>query len=276
MKTQFCIAAVVLTVVCGVMPVSAGEPEPAHRFIQLADPQLGMGGYEHDVETLKLAVETINKVNPDFVLICGDLVHETASETAFKDFKAIVAGFNMPFYCAAGNHDLGSPPTAETLARYRELIGKDYYAVDRKGLRIVVINTQLWKTPFEEETARHDAWLEQALAEARAKDVPVIIMGHHPLYLKEPGEEEEYFNIPPETRSKWLKLFKESGVIAILTGHAHKEILHKYEGMLLVTNPTTSKNFDGAPMGYRLWEVSKDGAVKHEYIAIEGAKPPAE
>jgi len=273
----FCsIFAVLLGMLFAGMPAGAGEAEPAYQFIQLADPQLGMGGYEHDVETLKLAVEAINKVNPDFVVICGDLVHETASETAFQDFKEIIGGLKVPFYCAAGNHDLGSPPTGETLARYRELIGKDYYAVERNGLRIVVINTQLWKTPVEEETAQHDAWVEKRLAEARAKNLPVIIVGHHPLYVKEPGEDEEYYNIPLETRSKFLRLFKESGVIAILTGHAHREIIHKYEGMLLVTSPTTSKNFDGAPMGYRLWEVGKDGAFKHQYVALAGAKPPAE
>ena len=255
-------------------PGMGAQEEPVQRFVQLADPQLGMGGYEHDVETLKLAVASINKLKPDFVVVCGDLVHDTGDAHAFADFKAIMGGLKMPYYCAAGNHDVGSPPTEETLERYRELIGKDYYAVERKGLRVVVVNTQLWKTPIEGETVKQDEWLKEILAEAQSKDLPVIVVGHHPLYIKEPGEAEEYYNIPPETRSRLLQLFRQSGVKAVLTGHAHKEIVHTCEGMLLVTSPTTSKNFDGAPMGHRLWELGKDGALKHLYAGIAGAKPP--
>ena len=277
MKKRFllcCVLAVSAVVIVGVPAAGAEDAEPLLRFVQLADPQLGMGGYEHDVETLKLTVEALNKLQPAFVVICGDLVNETASEPAFKEFKAIISGLTNPYYCAAGNHDIGSPPTDEMLARYRELIGKDYYAVDRNGLRIVVVNTQLWKTPVEGETARQDAWLEEVLADARAKALRVIVAGHHPLYLTAPEEDEEYFNIPPATRLRLLRLFKDSGVLAILTGHAHKEILHAHEGMLLVTTPTTSKNFDGAPMGYRVWEMGKDSALKHTYVAVEGAQPP--
>lgn len=272
---------VCLAVLVGVLGVAAiasaetAEPsEPALMFVQLADPQLGMGGYEHDVETLKLAVEALNALEPDFVVVCGDLVHETASAEAFKDFKDIMSGLAVPHYCAAGNHDIGSPPTEETLARYREMIGEDYFAVDREGLRLVIVNTQFWKTPVENETAKHDAWLRETLADARGKDLPVIVAGHHPLFLRDAGEDEQYYNIPPGTRSEFLNLFKESGVLAILTGHAHREIIHEYEGMLFVTSQTTSRNFDGAPMGYRVWEMDEDGSLRHEYVAIEGAEPP--
>jgi len=255
---------------------TAESSEPALMFVQLADPQLGMGGYEHDVETLKLAVEAFNALKPDFVVVCGDLVHATASAEAFEDFKNIMGGLTMPYYCAAGNHDIGSPPTEETLTRYREMIGHDYFAVDREGMRIVIVNTQFWKTPVEGETPKHNAWLRETLADARSKDLPVIVVGHHPLFLKDAGEDEEYYNIPPETRSEVLNLFKESGVRVILTGHAHREIIHEYEGMFFVTSQTPSRNFDGAPMGFRVWEMDEDGALRHEYVAIEGAEPPAE
>lgn len=273
-----CRSVVALGLVAATMTAAAAEepPAPAHVFVQLADPQLGMGGYEHDVDTLKRAVEALNALKPDFVVICGDLVHATASAEALKDFREIMSGLEAPYYCAAGNHDIGSPPTEETLARYRKMIGKDYFAVDRDGLRVVVINTQLWKTPVEGETEAHDAWLRETLADARTQGLPVIVAGHHPLFLKEAEEDEEYFNIPTETRLEFLRLFKESGVCAVLTGHAHRRILHEHEGMLLVTSQTTSRNFDGSPMGYRLWKVGKDGSLRHEYVAIRGAQPPAE
>ena len=55
---------------CSAKPLPQQE---SFTFVQLCDPQLGMGGYEHDVETFTKVVERINELKPDFVAICGDL-----------------------------------------------------------------------------------------------------------------------------------------------------------------------------------------------------------
>ncbi|MDP4678851.1 MAG: hypothetical protein NWS46_00615, partial [Cyclobacteriaceae bacterium] len=60
----------------------------------MCDTQLGMGGYEHDKATFKQAVRQINNLDPDFVVICGDLVH-WANDSSFNDFNNIKAGFNI-------------------------------------------------------------------------------------------------------------------------------------------------------------------------------------
>lgn len=107
-------------------PNDAGKSsEPLlFSFVQMCDTQLGMGGYEHDVKTFGLAVDQINQMKPDFVVICGDLVQK-ANEQSWIDFHRIKAGFKIPCYCAAGNHDVENVPTAESLRRYREKVGKD-------------------------------------------------------------------------------------------------------------------------------------------------------
>ena len=64
-------------------------------FVQISDTQLGMGGYEHDVNSFKQAVKQVNSLKPDFVLICGDLVGN-ADEKSFADFNNIKAGFIVP------------------------------------------------------------------------------------------------------------------------------------------------------------------------------------
>ena len=81
------------------------------------------------MKTFTLAVDQINKLKPDFVVICGDLVNK-ANEKSWADFNRIKSGFKIPCHCAAGNHDVENQPTAESLKLYREKIGKDYYAVD--------------------------------------------------------------------------------------------------------------------------------------------------
>ena len=47
-------------------------------FVQLCDTQLGMGGYEHDILSFEQAVKQINEINPDFAVVCGDLVNNAA------------------------------------------------------------------------------------------------------------------------------------------------------------------------------------------------------
>ena len=99
-----------------------------------------MGGYEHDVKTFKQAVEQVNALNPDFVIICGDLVQE-ANDSSYFDFKNIMKGFQIPCYVASGNHDVGNIPNDTTLRYYRETIGKDYYDFEHKEHSFIVTNT---------------------------------------------------------------------------------------------------------------------------------------
>ena len=110
-----------------ILHISCTEREQkSFSFVQLCDTQLGMGGYDHDLETFKLAVSQINELKPDFVIICGDLVHK-ANDSSYSDFKKIMEGFKMPCYLAPGNHDVGNIPNDTTLDYYRKTIGNDYY-----------------------------------------------------------------------------------------------------------------------------------------------------
>ncbi|NIP94680.1 MAG: hypothetical protein GWO24_15065, partial [Akkermansiaceae bacterium] len=73
-------------------PAFSGEE---FSFVQMCDTQFGMGGYRHDVATFTRAVDQINRMEPDFVLICGDLVNK-ANEKSWAEFNRIKAGFKIP------------------------------------------------------------------------------------------------------------------------------------------------------------------------------------
>ena len=252
--------------------VAKEDPSKEFTFIQMCDTQLSMGGYEHDVQTFELAVKQINKMAPDFVLICGDLVGK-ANEKSFADFNRIKGGFKIPCHCAAGNHDVGNKPTAESLKNYRETIGKDYFTLEHKRYTFVVANTQLWKAPLKGESEKHDAWFKAALKSAKKKGSPVVVVTHYPLFVKEPDEKENYYNIEPAKRTELLNLFKTSGVVAMLAGHTHKLVVNDYEGIQMVNGETTSKNFDKRPLGFRKWTAKEEGKLSHEYVKLAGEIP---
>ncbi len=236
-------------------------------FVQLCDPQLGMGGYEHDVASFGQAVRQINELRPDLVVICGDLVEQPVDES-FADFNRIKAGLKIPAYCAPGNHDIGGNPTITSINRYREKTGRDYYSIEHKGYTFVMVNTQLWKAPVEGETEKQDSWLAQTLENARTRKSPVIVVGHYPLFVKTLDEEDEYFNLPVAKRKELLDLYREYGVVAVLAGHTHTTIANEYQGMQLVNGETTSRNFDNRPFGFRLWTVDTATSVRHEFVPL--------
>lgn len=237
-------------------------------FAQVCDTQFGMGGYEHDLKTFRQAVVQINALEPDLVVICGDLVGR-ANEKSFADFNAIKAGLKMPCYCVPGNHDVGNKPTRESLRIYRQAIGKDYYWFKHKGYAFVFVNTRLWKSPVDGETEAQDSWLEATLATAADEGLPVFIIGHCPLYLKQPDDKESYYSLPPARRKELLDLFEERGVVAVLSGHAHRIVINEYKGIQLVTGQATSKTH-GSPLGFRLWHVREPRPFKHDSVPLEG------
>lgn len=269
LAVALCVCATPLLAEDAAQSNTAAEKQAPFSFVQMCDTQLGMGGYEHDVMTFKLAVKQINSMNADFVVICGDLVHK-ANDKSFADFKSIKAGFVLPCYCAAGNHDVENKPTPESLKRYREIIDKDYYAFENKGYTFVVANTQLWKAPLAGESEKHDAWFKKALEAAKAKNSPVVVVVHYPLFVKEPDEKENYYNLPQPKRQEILELCEKNGVVAILAGHTHKQITNAYKGIQLVNGETTSKNIDKRPMGFRLWNVDGKNGMRHQFVKLKG------
>lgn len=252
----------------------AGTRSP-FTFAQLCDTQLGMGGYEHDVKRFEQAVSQINAINPDFVLICGDLVN-TPDEKSIADFDRVKAGFRMPCYCVPGNHDVGNTPTQASLQHYRKVAGDDYYAFEHQGHTFVAVNTQLWKVPVEGESAKQDAWFEATLKAAAEKKHPIFVVGHHPLFLKQPDEADQYMNLPAAKREELLGLFKTSGVVAMLGGHTHRLILNDYKGVQLVNAESTSRNSDKRPFGFRLWHVGEMRPYTHEFIPLTAEQPTAD
>ncbi|MFC1763899.1 metallophosphoesterase [Planctomycetota bacterium] len=238
-------------------------------FVQLCDTQLGMGGYEHDVNAFRAAVAQINALKPDFVVICGDLVGMPNAQS-FADFKAIKAELAVPCYCVPGNHDVGNEPTRESLLYYRQVMGEDYYSFEHRGYLFISVNSQLWKIPVEEESKKHDSWLTETLEVAANKRTPVFIIGHYPLFLEKPEEVEEYMNLPLAKRQELLNLFEKRGVVAVLGGHTHRLLINEHQGMQFVNGETTSKNFDKRPLGFRLWYVEGERPFKHEFVPVEG------
>jgi serine/threonine-protein phosphatase CPPED1 len=243
---------------------------------QLSDPQLGFGGYQHDVNTFQQAVNHINMIKPDFVVICGDLVHDFTDQ-AVADFKKIKSQLTIPCYITPGNHDVGDKPTVESLARYRQTFGPDYFSFEHKGYTFIIANSQLWKAPLAGESEAHDLWFKQTLEAAHDVNSPVFVVQHIPVYMVNPNEPNDtYYNLPTAKRLELLGLMVDNGVVAVLGGHRHQLIINNYMGIQLVNSEATSTNSDGRPLGFRIWQVRSPVSIKNAFVPLIPEQPVAD
>lgn len=194
-------------------------------------------------EAFRMAIDTANQLDADFVLTGGDLVYDVLrgnhqkSEKLFNGYKEAVKGFNMPVYHCIGNHELFAiyeeSPEDSTHADYRygmfeRHFGDSYYSFDHKGWHFMVLNTidVKGKRYIGLVNEKEIEWMKQDLAKVD-KNTPIAIAMHIPLvstfkqiYPKNPPTE-----VPNElwvhNRKEVLDLFKDHNLKLALQGHMH-------------------------------------------------------
>lgn len=265
MKRSF----MLLTIIAVMAMLSCDRESEPFTFVQLCDPQLGFGGYAHDSMALVQAVLQINTLNPDFVVVCGDLVHNPGDKV-YSDFKSIISALEMPCYLAAGNHDMGSSsgqPEVDSLFYYRNVMGEDYYKFSYNDCQFVVVNTSLWADPVAGETENQDEWLKGALAEVDPDDC-LVVVAHHQLFNNSPSETDPKAPIEDRIRDELMTLYMDAGMDIYLHGHTHTTSAKEIEGVKYVSGETTSVNFDQRPFGFTLWEMS-DTSSTHTFVRLD-------
>jgi len=259
-----------LTLACG---VAFAGTLAGQVFIQMSDPQFGMytanQGFEQETANFEFAVATANRLKPAFVAITGDLINDSGDARQAAEYKRIAAKLDpkIRLFSLPGNHDVGNEPTPDSLAQYRERFGPDYYTFRAGDIAGFVLNSNLEKgaEKVPEEAARMEAWLSAELAKAKQEGVKhLIVFQHIPFFLKDPGEADQYFNIPREVRLRYLKLLHEYGVKQVFAGHYHRNEEGRDGELDMVTSGPVGKPLEGAKSGIRIVTVSPAG-VTHKY-----------
>jgi len=270
-------------------------------FVQMADPQFGMyssisklsdadkaerrqrginieytgpilEGFAKETSLFTEAIETANKINPDFVVICGDMVHNSDSEEQFQELIRISRLLNedIKLYWVAGNHDVGDKPTRAGLNKYREQFGEYNYSFQEENCYFIVLNSSICYDPSSvpDEWDGLISFLEKELRiAASSQQRHKIIFMHHPLYLNDPNEGDNYFVIPSERRAKIIDLITEYDVSAVFTGHLHRNNYQKIANTELVSTGPVGFPLGEDPSGIRHVQLD-DNSLTHEYLGL--------
>ena len=270
-------------------------------FVQMADPQFGMyssvskfsdadkaerrqrginieytgpvlEGLAKETSLFTEAIETANKINPDFVVICGDMVHNSDSDEQFQELIRISRLLNedIKLYWVAGNHDVGDKPTRAGLAQYKEQFGEYNYSFQEENCYFIVLNSSICYDPgsVPDEWNILISFLEKELQiAASVQQRHKIIFMHHPLYLNDPNEGDNYFVIPSARRAKIIDLITEYDVSAVFTGHLHRNNYKKIGNTELVSTGPVGFPLGEDPSGIRHVRVD-DNSLTHEYLGL--------
>lgn len=245
-------------------------------FVQLADPQFGMYTEDRDfvqeTANYEFAIANVNRLRPAFVIICGDLVNKPGDAAQRKEYQRISALLDpaIHLYAVAGNHDVGNAPTPESLADYREHFGPDYYSFEDGGIYGIVLNSSVIAAPgaIAEDAAAQEQWLAAELVRARSSGARhIVVFQHHPWFIDTADEPDQYFNIPLETRKRYLAMFKDAGVRYVFAGHYHRNAYGTDGPIEMITSGPVGKPLGDDPSGIRVVRVTPEG-LEHRYYTF--------
>lgn len=264
------------------------SPAAGQNFIQMSDPQFGMYtknvGFAHETANFEFAIATANRLKPAFVVVTGDLINDSKNAAQAAEYKRISAKLDpkIRLFSVPGNHDVENEPDEQTLAAYRKRVGPDYYTFRIGEIAGFVLNSNLEKAPQKVpgEAEKMESWLRVELDKAKRDGVKhLIVFQHISFFLSDPDEDDQYFNIPKETRRRYLKLLRDAGVRYVFAGHYHRNAEGRDGELDMVTTGPVGMPLGGAKSGMRLVTVNRAG-VQHKYYelgelpeTIEAEKP---
>jgi len=289
------------------------DPVQPFHFIQLADPQFGMfsslsgktdeelaefhrvglnvrpapkiEGFEQETKLFTEAISEANRLRPDFVVTCGDMVDDRKDQAQFGEVLRIAGKLDagIPMHWVPGNHDVGGgteAPTPETLARYRNAFGPDYFAFQHRGVSFIVLNTAVLHLPEHtaSEMEEQFRFLESELETAAGRGSPhIVLFMHHALFVDHADEPDlpisQRFSLTREQRLRVLDMCRRHGASHVFAGHWHKNNYASDGGLQVIDSSAVGYPLGNDPSGYRVVRVYED-RIEHDYYGF-GAGPAA-
>jgi hypothetical protein len=167
----------------------------------------------HRAEIFSRAIAKLNLLQPEFVVSVGDLIEGGKKvdviRKEWQEFDGFTDRLTMPFFYAAGNHDVG---TRESAKFWEEKLGRRYYRFLYRGVLFLFLNSD---DPAGSKGAigkEQAAWARKTLADNRGARWTIVVV-HRPLWT--------LANV--ETNG-WLEVEKalEDRPYTVFCGHIHR------------------------------------------------------
>lgn len=256
------------------------------RFVILTDVHIGSAGRD---DLLRLAVKEINELQPEFVIMPGDITEDGEPEQ-FRLVKQLVDELACPYYVVMGNHDVVQRSTREGIGArfYEETFGEapHDHVIECGDLQIALVDsTDPTASPFPDwdvskgsvggEAAGTDSGAlrpgqAEALAERLDTKRRTLLVQHHELHPF-PGFPPVKFALREEDAAAELDALSGHNLIGVVAGHTHRSAVLKVGEQRSVTQLEIPSLKDW-PFAYSVGGVTDDGVQ----VVVRQVGEPAE
>ncbi|AFZ18879.1 metallophosphoesterase [Allocoleopsis franciscana] len=212
--------------------------------------------------SLKAVVQQVAKINPDYLLLTGDLA-DRGSPSAYQQLIDLISPLQIPTYWLSGNHD--------RLSVMREVLVHSLFhapkAVLLGGWQLILLDSTLANSRFGEGEISPQSL--QFLAKSLEVELPTLIaLHHHPL----PFGIDWLDQMQVQNADEFLALIdRASQVQAVVFGHIHTAFHQQQGNTHFYGSPSTCLQLDlpqATPKdklpGFRLLHLHPDGTHQTE------------
>ncbi|MEA2054573.1 MAG: metallophosphoesterase [Candidatus Thermoplasmatota archaeon] len=256
-------------------------------FVHLTDFHIGdPRGMKVDInktvgwKAAKKSIREINLLNPDFVIITGDLVfgqlYPFEYPIEYKKCYDILQLFQVPTFVCLGNHDGYIQFGQDGFKFWQQLFGPLYYSFDYGDYHFTSVNSYDWPARsrvafsylafnwgghIREEEMR---WIEHDLQNSVNAKLRFVMLHHNPLW---DTKNDSLLNNEYEGREELLGLIEKYDVDAVFAGHVHYDNVTVKNGTIYVTTTTVASSLgdEDAYWGYRLIKVNDEKVNSYNY-----------
>ncbi len=210
------------------------------------------------------AVEEINLLQPDFVIMIGDMIQGVTTDTVFinqmwREFRSHAENLDVPLYVLPGNHDISN----EVMYDYwNEKIGLRYYSFVHNNSLFILLNSEEYKKGKDGQLGKEQLDFIEEQLDANKNVNQNFIFIHRPIWLKSDsrnGGYEEWQKV-----DSWIK----NRNTTVFAGHWHNLVFNKIDGKRHIVLSATGGNLTEKPMPelgyfhhYSIVTVDKDTSV---------------
>ncbi|HAO78625.1 MAG TPA: hypothetical protein DCQ92_06545 [Verrucomicrobia subdivision 3 bacterium] len=257
--------------------VGASTPDSATntvRLAQISDTHLGVAEAPDAAANLALAVQMVNTLNPDAVIVSGDVGEDSSQR---QQAKTILQGLAAPVYYLPGNHDISND--TNSLQSWRNLFGPDYYSFQVKNVEVLMLDSELLGNyddfnsgtvqPLSAGMAAESQTMLDWLSQQGGTTNVLIAAQHIPLYLDNGfPSSNPYWTVNPPYDQSESNLLASLGIKHLLAGHWHNGRVFTRNGLTIHVAPTTSWLPNGGQLGFAMHTITADGDVSTTFVPL--------
>ncbi|HWD91398.1 MAG TPA: Ig-like domain-containing protein [Verrucomicrobiae bacterium] len=261
------------------MPGFVGDTPPAPptnavRIAQISDTHLGVAEAPDAAANLALAVQKVNALNPDAVIVSGDIGEDSIQR---QQAKTILQSLTAPVYYLPGNHDISND--TNSLQAWRNQFGPDYYSFKVKYVQVLMLDSELLGNydnfnsgivqPLSAGIAAESQTMLNWLGQQGGTTNVLIAAQHIPLYSDNGfPDSNPYWTVNPPYDQSESNLLAGLGIQHLFAGHWHNGRVFTQNGLAIHVAPATSWLPNGGQLGFAIHTITPDGNVSTEFVPL--------